>query len=170
MKIVILVSCLLISLPVAAEQQYSQFDCDNLKQEKENIRKSMNKGYSVGMGEWLKQRDRDILLLLSRHCDKPIQQVSPSNTPQTTFSSAPTTERLITRPSATQQSVPSVNHYWSDVNRSYTGEKLKAWQSYYQKPARCLHRQSSEDDFIYCANNKAEQRESFEAAWAAIKP
>ena len=47
----------------------------------------------------------------------------------------------------------------------YSGEKLQAWQAYYQLPAQCRSKKPSQADFIFCAEDKTAQKAAFEKVW-----
>lgn len=59
---------LLLPAPLWAAPQYSQTQCNNLKQQKELVRKRLNAGYGSAEGEQLRQQDQRLFQLIAQHC------------------------------------------------------------------------------------------------------
>lgn len=146
----------IISIPTHAYEQYSEQHCNALKKEKEQIQERFARGYGVAEGNYLNDRDREIFRIMRKHCVKPVQPNSGAS-----YRSG-SSEQLTINPS---YNADAINDNWSAQNRIYEGEKLKAWEQFYKMPAKCRHKQSKDNDFVACADDKAEQRKQFEAYW-----
>lgn len=152
----LLIGFLLTSFFTVADEQYSSQHCAALKAEKERIQQRFAKGYGVAEGNYLNDRDREIFQIMRKHCVSPVRSGSSDNY------QGQEAKDVITNPSYDST---SINDNWSAQNRVYRGEKLEAWQSFYKMPSKCRHKQSSDHDFVACADDKAEQRKRFEAYW-----
>ena len=72
MKRIFLLVMLLACSTLAAAEQYSKDQCDDLKAQKAQIRNRMNQDYAVSEGNWLNKRDRELFQLIDKHCSSPI--------------------------------------------------------------------------------------------------
>lgn len=148
--------CAVFASSAFAQDQYSEYHCKTLKAEKERIQEQFTQGYGVSLGNYLNERDRELFQIMRKHC------VSPIKPGHSDDYNEPETKAVITTPSYDPN---AINDNWSAQNRVYRGEKLEAWQSFYKMPAQCRHKQSSDHDFVACADNKAMQRKEFEKYW-----
>ena len=138
-----------------ADEQYSEYHCNELKKEKERIQERFTKGYGVAEGNYLNERDRELFQIMRKHCVAPIK---------------PNDGVVYKR--AEKDGLPSnsydasaINDNWSAQNRTYEGEKLKAWEAFYKMPANCRQKNSANHDFVACADDKAHQKIQFESYW-----
>ncbi|MDP5151639.1 hypothetical protein [Rheinheimera baltica] len=162
MKWILLTAILLTPLSLFAAEQYSKAECDNLKHQKEQIRKRMNQGYGVAEGNWLNKRDRELFRLIGLHCSSPNEDRASTTTERVDMS--PSVSRN-SRPSTSLQDMPN----WSANNDIFKDDKAAAWSEYYQVPVRCRQKALSEIDFVQCADHKAEQRKQFDEMWQLLK-
>ncbi|MEH8017782.1 hypothetical protein MN202_11085 [Rheinheimera muenzenbergensis] len=145
----------LIPLFTYADQQYSETHCNELKKEKERIQERFTKGYGVAEGNYLNDRDRELFQIMRKYCVAPIKpndgvdykQGETDSIPEISYDSS------------------SINDNWSAQNRTYEGEKLKAWAAFYKMPAKCRQKNSANHDFVACADDKAKQKIQFESYW-----
>ena len=72
MKRIFLLVMLLACSTLAAAEQYSKDQCDDLKAQKAQIRNRMNQDYGVSEGNWLNKRDRELFQLINKYCSSPI--------------------------------------------------------------------------------------------------
>lgn len=160
MKIFTSLFLLFITFAAASAEQYSQSHCDALKAEKERIQDRFTRTYGISEGNYLNDRDRELFRIMRRHCVKP----TPSNqeTPVNRYSDSNDAQKLT---SGITYNPRAINDKWSARNPTYQGEKAAAWDSFYKIPAKCRKANSSSDDFIACAEDKAEQKKSFEQYW-----
>lgn len=161
MKWILCLLLLITHVPVFSAIQYSKAQCDNLKRQKELIRKRMNAGYGVEEGNWLDKRDRELFKLIGFHCSSPnlrsgsvASRASPSSDAST-----------IKRPAVSLSDMPD----WRADNAIFKGDKSAAWSEYYQVPVSCRQKNLSEEDFVKCAEHKSQQRKQFDAAWNNLR-
>lgn len=162
MKWILCVVLLLFHVHGFAAAQYSKEQCDDFKQQKEQIRKRMNAGYGVQEGNWLNKRDRELFQLIGSHCSNPVAHKSSEKSVvirSAQVTSAPSHQ------SVSLQNMPG----WSANNATFKGDKAAAWSDYYQVPAKCRQRNLSELDFVQCAEHKAAVRKEFEHSWDNLK-
>jgi hypothetical protein len=76
MKWIILLVLILTNSPLCAVEQYTKAECDRLKQQKEQIHKRLNAGYSFAEGEQLVKQDRELFQKIASHCTSPDANVS----------------------------------------------------------------------------------------------
>ena len=152
----VLILLMLSPLTAIANDQYSKQHCDALKAEKERIQERFTKRYGVAEGNRLNERDRELFMLISKHCRSPIDNRLSNSDSQPTFDEY--------RSSSSASSM-AINDNWSAQNRVYQGEKLKAWETFYKMPARCRQKSPQHDDFVFCADDKAQQKKAFEQYW-----
>lgn len=122
----------------------------------------MNAGYGVEEGNWLNKRDRELFKLIGLHCSSPtlrsgsgaISRVAPSSDTST-----------VKHPAVSLSDMPD----WRADNAIFKGDKSAAWSEYYQVPVSCRQKNLSENDFVKCAEHKAQQRKQFDAAWENLK-
>ena len=151
-----LILLLLSPLTAIANDQYSKQHCDALKTEKERIQERFTKRYGVAEGNRLNERDRELFMLISKHCRSPIDNRPSYSNSQPIYDEY--------RSSSSSSSM-AINDNWSAQNRVYQGEKLKAWETFYKMPARCRQKSPQHDDFVFCADDKAQQKKAFEQYW-----
>lgn len=166
MKRLVTISAFFLFSPfLFANPQYTQYDCDQLAAERENIRKRLNSGYRVREGNYLNERDRKLFIEISKHCRNPVKEENYfyySDSIRTTSSQpSPVTSRPSRRP---------VNTNYTANNRVFSGDKREAWDRFYKIPARCRSKDLTPDDFVFCAEDKADQRRDFEANWNVKTP
>jgi len=128
----------------------------NLKKEKQRIQERFTKGYGVAEGNYLNDRDRELFQIMRKHCVAPIK-------PNDTGYKRTETVKLPSASALYDASV--INDNWSAQNRTYEGEKLKAWEAFYKMPAKCRQKNSANHDFVACADDKAKQKSQFENYW-----
>lgn len=160
MKLYPFILLALIASQAAANEQYSAYHCKTLKAEKERIQERFAKGYGVAEGNYLNDRDRELFQIMRRHCVKPIQ--SNQSVPSITFSDDDQPNQPF--PNSSYDS-SAINDNWSAQNRVYQGEKLKSWETFYKMPAKCRQKSPQHDDFVFCADDKAQQKKAFEQYW-----
>ena len=165
MKRILTAALLIFPLAALANDQYSQRRCDSLNAERETIRKRFNSGYGVSERNYLNKRDRELFMLISTHCKKPVQERRLS-TIQTPVRSEQTTSSSATTSSVTRS--PRAN--FSARNHVFSPEKSAAWDAFYKIPARCRSRDTAPEDFVFYAEDKADQRREFERQWSKQNP
>lgn len=161
MKRLLTTALLFFSLVSLASDQYSQRYCDDLKAEREYIRKRFNTGYGITEGNFLNERDREIYMLMAKHCRKPVPDASYYYTDVPVRRTSP----VIT---SNTRRLPRAN--FSAHNHVFTPEKSAAWDAFYKIPARCRSKDMTQDDFVFCAENKSDQRREFEQQWSNQTP
>jgi hypothetical protein len=139
----------------AANEQYSEYHCQELKKEKERIQERFAKGYGVAEGNYLNDRDRELFQIMRKHCVTPIKMNE-----TTIYQEAKT----VKQPSLSYDA-SAINDNWSAQNQTYQGEKLKAWEAFYKMPVKCRQKNSANHDFVACADDKAQQKIQFEIYW-----
>lgn len=169
MKWIFLFLLLLMQIPLCAETQYSQSQCDNIEQEREQIRKRLNAGYSAKEGEWLDRRDRELFQVLAVHCISPSTNTSSyrMTDDEDTESGYTSTERRAATSIYAGMSLQEMPE-WSGANAIFTGDKAAAWDEFYQVPPQCRLKKLSETEFVACAEDKAAQKSIFEQKWQQL--
>lgn len=147
---------LLSPLTALANEQYSTYHCDELKAEKEYIQKRFTQGYRIKEGKRLNERDTELFILIAKHCRSPVGYPNSDTSPQRV------NQKYRPGPS---YSYKAINDNWSARNPTYTGEKLLAWDNFYKIPPKCRTIKQNSDDFIFCSEDKLQQREYFEKYW-----
>lgn len=170
MKWMLLLLLLLNQNSLWAATPDSQTQCASLKQQKEQIRKRLNAGYSFAEGEQLDKRDRELFQQIAAYCASPVADVRSSGESDDELDDKKqTAESSTTAPTiyadVSLQKMPA----WSGNNAIFKGDKAAAWTEYYQVPARCRQKQLAEADFVACADHKALQRQQFEQRWQQLK-
>ena len=154
-KRILLASCLISGNSALAAEQYSQLQCDRIKAEREKIRDRMRSSYSASEGERLRQRSTELFKELGRYCKSPKRQGSSS------------TSRSYSRSSANDL-LNKKDHDSTVYSKTYDSDsKRLAWSNFYQYPGRCRAKEMQQTDFVWCSENRAEQRAKFEAQWQA---
>lgn len=143
-----------------ADEQYSEYHCNELKKEKQRIQERFTKGYGVAEGNYLNDRDRELFQIMRKHCVRPTTPDEPSAS--IGFSDEPEKHRPV---NGAPYNPRAINENWSAMNKTYVGEKREAWDSFYKIPAKCRQVSMSGDDFIFCSEDKLEQRKQFEVYW-----
>ena len=152
-KWILLLATLIASFNTVADEQYSKSRCDSIEAEREGIRKRMNRSYTARQGERWNQRLDELFTLLARHCKHPKR--SSGNGGNYTYRSNPTS-LLNTKV-----------HNSTVYSNSYNDDKKRhAWGLFYQLPDRCRAKNIQQADFVWCSENKAEQKALFESAWS----
>lgn len=164
MKWILCILLILSRAPAFAADQYSKAQCDDLKNQKEQIRKRMNAGYGVQEGNWLNKRDRELFRLIGLHCSSP-NSTRHSGITASSNLAASSASAEVTSPTTSLSKMPD----WSANNAVFRGEKAAAWSEYYQVPTKCRQRNLSETDFVQCAEHKATERQKFARAWDKLK-
>lgn len=170
MKWILLLVLLLSYNPLWAAAQYSQAQCDSLKQQKEQIRKRLNAGYGFAEGARLDQQDRELFQKIASHCTSPVADSetryeiddAPADDQETSPYRHPPPAKYT---NVSLQQMPA----WSGRNAIFKGDKVAAWTEFYQVPQHCRQKQLSEAEFVLCADHKAQQRELFEQKWQRLK-
>lgn len=157
MKIYLFIFLALIAFQASPNEQYSAYRCNALKEEKQRIQDRFARGYGASEANYLNDRDRELFRIMRKHCVKPTPQ------PSYQVQSAPYESDQFNQLSSYNSA--AINDNWSARNRVYQGEKLEAWEAFYKMPSRCRQRQPAQADFVFCAENKAEQRQAFEKHW-----
>ena len=152
-KWILFLATLLASFNTVADEQYSKSRCDSIEAERESIRKRMNRSYTAKQGERWNQRLDELFTLLARHCKHPKR--SSGNGGNYTYRSN-LTALLNTK---VHNSTVYSNSYNDD-------KKRQAWGQFYQLPKRCRAKKILQADFVWCSENKAEQKALFESAWS----
>ena len=169
MKWILLLVVLLTHSPLWAAKPYTKAQCDDLKQQKEQIRKRFNAGYGVAEGEWLKKLDDELFFLIASHCTSPLANVAvaarsdedPEYASQTARNSSAATSAYN---GLSLQEMPA----WSGDNAIFKGDKVAAWTEFYQVPRQCRQKRLSEAEFVQCAEDKAQQKRRFEQRWQQL--
>ena len=138
-----------------ADEQYSEYHCNELKKEKERIQERFTKGYGVAEGNYLNDRDRELFQIMRKHCVAPVKPNDDVVYKRRQTDNFP----------AFSYDASAINDNWSAQNRTYEGEKLKAWEAFYKMPAKCRQKNSANHDFVACADDKAKQKIQFESYW-----
>ncbi|MDP5131719.1 MAG: hypothetical protein NWQ54_12610 [Paraglaciecola sp.] len=161
MKWILVAVLMLFHNPLIASTQYSQAQCNELKKQREYIRKRMNAGYGVAEGNWLNERDRELFQTIGLRCKQASSSVSHSlhNTSENIYT--PMSTSLSEPAKSALKDMPD----WSAENAIFSGSKAAAWADFYQVPTHCRQKTLSETDFVKCANHKAEQRQQFIKKW-----
>ena len=154
MKWMFFLLCLGYQLPLLAAEQYSKFDCDNLKDRVEFIKKRASSGYDIQQSRSLTGKDLTIIQEYHLHCQHPVDTVRVIRGAVQESQAAEFADTQL-------QDMPS----FSANNAIFQGEKAIAWADFYQVPSRCRKKQLSESDFIGCAEHKSAQRAKFEQQW-----
>lgn len=155
-KRILLAICVISSNSTLAAEQYSQSRCDAIKAEREKVQDRMRAGYKAAEGERLRRRSTELFEILGRHC------ISPTN--GRSYSSG---SRTYTRSSANDLLNKKV-HDSTVYSKTYDSDsKRLAWSSFYQYPERFRAKEMQQTDFVWCSENRAEQRAKFEAQWQA---
>ncbi|TMN71713.1 hypothetical protein CWB85_09810 [Pseudoalteromonas sp. S1727] len=145
--------CWILSCDVLAAEQYSQAQCERIEAERENIKDRMRSSYTVTQGERLRKRSSALFEQLGRHCKSPTKVRTRSSS------------RTYTRSSANDLLNKKV--YDATVySKTYDSDsKRLQWNQFYQHPDRCRTKDMTQADFVWCSENRAEQRARFEAQW-----
>lgn len=154
-KRILLAISLIVSCGTSAAEQYSQAQCDRIKTERENIRDRMRSSYTSVQGERFRKRSTALFEQLGRYCKSPTKAGSRSGS------------RTYTRSSANNLLNKKV--YDSTVySKTYDSDSKRIkWNQFYQHPERCRTKDMQQTDFVWCSENRAEQRTKFEDQWHA---
>lgn len=57
--------------PLSAAPQFSQAECQQLNEQRQQVRKQLRQPYTEQEGKVLQQREKELSRLLNRHCKKP---------------------------------------------------------------------------------------------------
>ena len=155
-------TCLIIPTASFANEQYSKQYCEQLESERTYIRKRMNAGYTARERNRLNDKYRELFHLLANHCKTPYNESDNSYYYDAQEQAQPKLQR---QPPSYSSS--AINYNWSARNRTYTGKKAKAWDKFYNPPTRCRKRNLSNDDFVFCGEDKVLQKDKFEASWSS---
>lgn len=154
MQWIVLILALLLPQPLFASEQYSTYQCDNLRDRIEFLRKRTSSGYDVAASSASSPRDGDLVAEYSAHCQHPVDTVrvvrgaiNPSPASDYQYDSL--------------ENMPS----FSANNATFSGEKADAWADFYQLPQQCRQKKPTDDVFVFCAENKIKQRNEFERVW-----
>lgn len=169
MKWILLLVVILTHSPLCAAEQYTKVQCDDLKQQKEQIRQRFNAGYGVAEGEWLKKLDDKIFFLIASHCNSPLAHAAVAGSSNENQGYASQTARNSSAATSAYnelslQEMPA----WSGHNAIFKGDKVAAWTEFYQMPRHCRQKQLSEAEFVQCAEDKAQQKRRFEQRWQQL--
>ncbi len=154
MKWMLLVLGIGWQLPLHAVEQYSTYQCDNLKARLNVIKKRSSSGYDIDVNQFSVNKDLALLHEYSLYCVHPVDTV---RVIRGAISDAQSAEF----PETSLQDMPS----FSANNATFGGEKAAAWDDFYQVPRQCRKKQLSEFEFVACAEDKADQRVKFEQNW-----
>jgi hypothetical protein len=154
MRWMLLFLCIFCQLQLQAAEQYSKFDCDNLKDRLAFMQKRSSAGYDINASSSTMAKDFLLMKEYNLHCQHPVD-----------------TTRVIR--GAIQESQSSI---YSDLqiqempsfsanNAIFLGAKAAAWEDFYQVPTQCRKKQLTETEFIWCAEHKTDQRAQFEQQW-----
>lgn len=149
---------LIFSFYALSAEQYYDFECRNLQNERDYIQKRLKAGYGVREGNYLNERDRELFTEIAKHCKKPIKREDISSY---SYSDRP----VRNAPIVTRQYHRPINTNYSGHNKIYYGEKRDAWDKYYKMPDRCRAKNLKHEDFVFCAEDKADKRDKFEEYW-----
>ncbi len=150
---------LLLPQRLFAAEQYSTYQCDNLRERIEFLRNRTSSGYDVAASSASSPRDSDLVAEYSAHCQHPVDTVR-------------VVRGAITPSPASDYHYDSLENMpsFSANNATFSGEKADAWADFYQPPRQCRQKKLTEADFIACAENKAKQRDEFERVWQRRSP
>ncbi|RVU41990.1 hypothetical protein EOE67_02050 [Rheinheimera riviphila] len=170
MKWIFLSLFILTHSPLWAAEQYTKTKCDQLKQQKEQVRKRLNAGYGFAEGERLDKQDRELFQKIAAHCTSPVTDTSLDEAPsdgagdeqETSQNRRPTPSKYA---DVSLQQMPA----WSGRNAIFKGDKAAAWTEFYQVPRHCRQKELSEVEFVRCADHKSQQRQLFEQKWQRLK-
>ncbi|MFY8325236.1 hypothetical protein [Pseudoalteromonas sp. ZZD1] len=152
-KRILLAISLILSSGTLAAEQYSQAHCDRIEAERENIRERMRSSYTAALGERLRKRSTALFEQLGRHCKSPTKTSSRSGS------------RTYMRSSANDLLNKKVYDF-TVYSKTYDSDsKRLQWNEFYQHPERCRTKDMQKTDFVWCSENRAEQRARFEAQW-----
>jgi len=154
MKWMLYLLCLGCQWPLMAAEQYSKFDCDNLRDRVEFIKKRASSGYDIQQSRSLTGKDLAIIQEYHLHCQHPVDTVRVIRGALHDSQAADVAEISI-------QDMPG----FSANNAIFHGDKAAAWTDFYQVPSQCRKKQLTESEFVFCAEQKAAQRDKFERAW-----
>ncbi len=152
MKWILLFICVMPQLPLLAAEQYSQFDCDNLKDRVEFIKKRTSSGYDIDASSSLVAKDFAVIRDYQIHCQHPVDTVR-------------VIRGAVQDPSVVTYTSSQVMPIFSAQNNTFEGAKADAWTEFYQVPRQCRKKQLAESEFVACAEHKADQRAKFEQRW-----
>jgi len=153
-KWILLLAILLVGQNAVAVEQYYQSQCDRIKAEREGIRKRMNRSYTAEQGERWNKRSDELFTLLAKYCKNP-KRTSGNGGTHTYQSSS--TALLNTKV-----------HNSTVYSNSFNDDKKRiAWGQFYQLPERCRAKKIEQADFVWCSENKSEQKALFESIWDA---
>lgn len=138
--------------PLSAAQQYSTYQCDNLRDRIEFTRKRISSGNDIVASSASNISDRALVKEYSTYCQSPVDTVRVVRGAIT-----PSVEHQHT----STQAIPS----FSANNAIFTGEKANQWANFYQPPRQCRQKELTDTEFVFCAEHKAEQRAQFELIW-----
>jgi len=153
-KRTLLAACLVFSADMVAAEQYSQTQCNQIEAERERIRDRMRSSYTSQQGERLRRRSTELFKMLGNHCKRPTEGYS-RRVYADTYVPPPANELLNKK---VHDSTVFGKTYNSD-------DKRLEWGRFYQLPGRCRAKQMEQTDFVWCSENRAEQRATFEAQW-----
>lgn len=153
-KRTLLAACLVFSADIVGAEQYSQTRCNQIEAEREKIRDRMRSSYTSQQGERLRRRSTELFKKLGNHCKRPTKGYSRRVYANTYV--PPSSNELLNK-----------KVYDSTVfGKSYNSDdKRLEWGRFYQLPGRCRAKQMERTDFVWCSENRAEQRAAFEAQW-----
>ena len=155
-KRILLAICVISSNSTLAAEQYSQSRCDAIKAEREKVQDRMRAGYKAAEGERLRRRSTELFEILGRHC------ISPTNG-RSRSSVSPRYSR-----SSANDLLNKKVHDSTVYSKTYDSDRKRlAWSNFYQYPQRCRANELQQTDFVWCSENRAEQRTKFEDQWHA---
>lgn len=153
---------LLFSGVVKAE--YSHARCESIKNEREQIRAKQREGYSSYEGERLRKRDDYLFIELSRHCSG--QRFAGASGDTKGLSYNQRQQQLALQAQKDWEVLSQKFPDMSANNALYEGSKGDAWLSFLVIPEKCRVKNISYADFVWCSEDKQQQKSHFETFWA----
>lgn len=160
MKWMIVLLVFLLLRPASAAQQYSTYQCDNLRERIEFIRKRISSGNDIVAASATDIRDKALIQEYATHCRYPVDTVRVVRGASKPSGSSAENENTAL------QDMPN----FSANNSIYTGKKARDWADFYQPPRQCRQKQLTDSEFVFCAEHKADQRAKFELIWQSQFP
>ena len=164
MKWTLLFSLIGLVFSGVVQADYSSSRCEAIKNEREQIRERQRQGYSAFEGERLRKRDDYLFIELSRHCSG--QRVDGTSSQARTFSYNQRQRELALQAQKEWEILSQKFPDMSANNALYEGSKGDAWLSFLVIPAKCRVKNISYADFVWCSEDKKQQKTNFETFWA----
>lgn len=156
-------------------EQYSQRWCKHISEQRQHVVARMDaKNATEREKLHLTERNQEMLKLIDRHCKNPIPD--PVDAPKKVGSAKADVQNAAQTASTNAAAVAAAAAAAAEEKKLnitstiFLGEQAAAWEAYYKPHWRCRRKNMDTDDFIFCTEDKSQQRDAFIKMWEQRKP